>query len=52
MHDQDKANIERLVAARTMERMEMYLQYHDNHTYLTHGHMHNDIIRSGWSKIE
>ena len=52
MRDQEKATIERLVAARTMERMEMYLHYHDDHAYLTHGHMRNDIIRSGWSEIE
>ena len=52
MHNQEKATIERLVAARTMERMEMYLHYHDDHAYLTRGHMHNDIIRSGWSEIE
>ena len=52
MRDQEKATIERLVAARTMERMEMYLHYHDDHAYLTRGHMRNDIIRSGWSEIE
>ena len=52
MRDQEKATIERLVAARTMERMEMYLHYHDDHAYLTHGYMRNDIIRSGWSEIE
>ena len=32
--------------------MEMYLHYHDDHAYLTCGHMHNDIIRSSWSEIE
>ena len=52
MHDQEKAMIEQLVAACTMERMGMYLHYHDDHAYLTHGHMRNDIIRSGWSEIE
>ena len=52
MRDQEKATIKRLVAARMMEQMEMYLHYHDDHTYLTHGHMRNDIIRSGWSEIE
>ena len=52
MRDQERATIERLVAARTMERMEMYLHYHDDHAYLTRGHMRNDIIRSGWSEIE
>ena len=52
MRDQEKATIERLVAARTMERMEIYLHYHDDHAYLTRGHMRNDIIRSGWSEIE
>ena len=44
MRDQEKATIERLVAACTMERMEMYLHYHDDHAYLTRGYMHNDII--------
>ena len=44
MRDQEKATIEQLVTARTMERMEMYLHYHDDHAYLTHGHMRNDII--------
>ena len=52
MHDQEKATIERLVTTRTMERMEMYLHYHDDHAYLTWGYMRNDIIRSGWSEIE
>ena len=47
MHDQEKATIEWLVAACMMERMEMYLHYHDDHAYLTCGHMRNDIIRSG-----
>ena len=52
MCDQEKATIEKLVAAQTMERMEIYLHYHDDHDYLTRGHMCNDIIRSGWSEIE
>ena len=52
MRDQEKATIERLVAARTMERMKMYLHYHNDHAYLTRGYMRNDIIRSGWSEIK
>ena len=52
MRAQEKSTIERLVAARMMERMEMYLHYHDDHAYLTCGHMRNDIIQSGWSEIE
>ena len=52
MRDQEKATIKRLVAAQTMERMEMYLHYYDDHAYLTCGHMCNDIIRSRWSEIE
>ena len=35
-----------------MERMEMYLHYHDDHAYMTQGYMRNDIIQSGWSEIE
>ena len=52
MHDQEKATIKRLVAAHTMEQMEIYFHYHDGHAYLTRGHMRNNIIRSGWSEIE
>ena len=52
MRDQEKATIERLVAARTMERMEPYLHYHDDHAYLTHSHMHNDILWGSWNEIE
>ena len=52
MRNQEKATIEQLVTTRMMERMEMYLHYHDDHAYLTCGHMCNDIIRSSWSKIE
>ena len=44
MRAQEKATIERLVAARTTERMEMYLHYHDDHAYLARGYMRNDII--------
>ena len=47
MHDQEKATIKRLVAACTMKQMEPYLHYHDDHTYLTHSHMRNDIMQSG-----
>ena len=52
MRDQEKATIKRLVAACMMERMEMYLHYHDDHAYLTRSHMRNDIIQSSWSEIE
>ena len=52
MRDQEKATIERLVTACTMERMEMYLHYHNGHAYLTWGYMRNEIIRGGWSEIE
>lgn len=52
MRDQEKATIEQLVAARTMEQMEPYLYYLDDHTYLTHTHMRNNILQGGWSKIE
>ena len=38
MRDQERATIEWLVTACTTERMEMYLHYHDGHTYLTRGH--------------
>ena len=52
MRDQEKSTIKWLVATCTMERMKMYLHYHNNHAYLTCSHMHNDILRSSWSKIE
>ena len=52
MRDQEKAMIEWLVITRTMEHMEPYLHYHDDHTYLTRAHMRNDILMGGWSEIE
>ena len=52
MRNQEKATIERLVATQTMKRMEMYLHYHDDHAYLTRGHMQNNIIRGSWNEIE
>ena len=52
MRNQEKATIKQLIAAHTMERMEMYLHDHDDHAYLTHAHMWNDILRGGWSEIE
>ena len=52
MHDQEKATIERLVAVHMMEQLEPYLHYHDDHAYLTHAHMHNNILWGGWNEIE
>ena len=52
MRNQEKATIERLVAAQTMEQMEPYLHFHNDHAYLTCSHMRNDILQSGWNEIE
>ena len=49
---QEEAAIKRLIAARVTERMESYIHFNDEHTYLSHSHMHNDILRSGWNKLE
>ena len=47
MCDQEKARIEWLVTAYTMEQIEPYLHYHNDHTYLICSHMHNNILWSG-----
>ena len=30
----------------------MYLHYHDDHAYLTCGHMRNNILQGSWNEIE
>ena len=32
--------------------MEPYIHFNDEHTYLSHSHMRNDILRSGWNELE
>ena len=32
--------------------MEPYIHFNDEHAYLSHSHMHNDILRSGWNELE
>ena len=49
---QEEAAIKWLIAARVTERMEPYIHFNDEHTYLSRSHMHNDILRSGWNELE
>ena len=49
---QEEAAIKRLIAARVTERMEPYIHFNDEHAYLSHSHMHNDIFHSGWNELE
>ena len=32
--------------------MEPYIHFNDEHAYLSHSHMRNDILRSGWNELE
>ena len=32
--------------------MKPYIHFNDEHTYLSRSHMRNDILRSGWNKLE
>ena len=49
---QEEAAIKRLIVARVTEHMEPYIHFNDEHAYLSCSHMHNDILRSGWNKLE
>ena len=35
-----------------MEHMEPYIHFNDEHAYLSHSHMCNDILWSGWNELE
>ena len=32
--------------------MKPYIHFNDEHAYLLHSHMRNDILRSGWNELE
>ena len=49
---QEEAAIKRLIAACVTERIEPYIHFNNEHTYLSCSHMRNDILRSGWNKLE
>ena len=49
---QEEAAIKQLIAARVTERMEPYIHFNDEHAYLSHSHMRNDILCSGWNELE
>ena len=49
---QEEAAIKRLIAACVTERMEPYIHFNDEHTYLSCSHMHNNILRSGWNELK
>ena len=49
---QEEAAIKRLIAAQVMERMEPYIHFNDEHTYLSRSYMRNDILRSGWNELK
>ena len=49
---QEEAVIKQLIAARVTEHMEPYIHFNDEHAYLSHSHMRNDILRSGWNELE
>ena len=49
---QEEAAIKWLIAARVTERMEPYIHFNNEHTYLSRSHMRNDILCSGWNELE
>ena len=52
LHAQEEAAIKWLIVVRVTEHMEPYIHFNDEHAYLSRSHMHNDILRSGWNKLE
>ena len=48
----EEAAIRRLIAARVTEQMEPYIHFNDEHAYLSHSHMRNNILQSGWNELE
>ena len=49
---QEEVVIKWLIAARVTECMGPYIHFNDEHAYLSHSHMRNDILRSGWNELE
>ena len=49
--DEEKEVRDRLIAARAVKRMELYLHFFDNHGHLQILTSWNNIIRGGWEDL-
>ena len=49
---QEEAMIKRLIVTRVTKHIKPFIHFNDKHTYLSWSHMHNDILWSGWNKLE